>query len=355
MGLETFDAIIVGAGQAGPAIAARCSREGLKTAVIERHHFGGTCVNVGCVPTKTLVASARAVRLAQRGAEFGFDVADLRVDMARVMARKDAIVARSRDGVEAWMRGLKGAEVIVGDARFVGPATLEAGGRRLSAPRIFLNVGGRAVRPELPGIDTVPTLDNVSVMELDAVPEHLVIVGGSYIGLEFAQLMRRLGAAVTVVERSARLLPREDQDVSDGIRAILEAEGVRFEPAPNAWSWRARASASSSVPHVGTAKPSPAAMCCWRSAASPTPTGWASTGPESGPTPRLHPGRRSVPHERRGRLGGRRLNGRGAFTHTSWNDYEIVVANLFDGDPRRIGDRIAAMRCSSTRRSAASA
>ena len=132
MGTEVFDAIIVGAGQAGPAIAARCSREGLKTAVIERHHFGGTCVNVGCVPTKTLVASARAVRLAQRGAEFGFDVADLRVDMARVMARKEAIVLKSREGVEAWMRGLKGTEVIIGDAHFVGPATLEASGRPMT-------------------------------------------------------------------------------------------------------------------------------------------------------------------------------------------------------------------------------
>ena len=176
MDTEVFDAIIVGAGQAGPAIAARCSREGLKTAVVERHHFGGTCVNVGCVPTKTLVASARAIRLAQRGAEFGFDVAGLRVDMARVMARvmacTDAIVEKWRAGGESWLRGLKDTEVIV---------------------------GGRAVRPALPGIDTVPTLDNASVMALDAVPEHLVIVGGSCIGLEFAQPIRWLGAAVTVV------------------------------------------------------------------------------------------------------------------------------------------------------------
>ena len=254
--------------------------------MIERHHFGGTCVNVGCVPTKTLVASARAIRLAQRGAEFGFDVADLRVDMARVMARKDAIVAKSREGVEAWMRGLKGTEVIVGDARFVGPATLEVGGRRLSAPRIFLNVGGRAVRPALPGIDTVPTLDNVSVMELDAVPEHLVIVGGSYIGLEFAQIMRRLGAAVTVVERSARLLPREDQDVSDGIRSILEAEGVRFELGAECLSLAPRRrTRSSSVPPAAAAKASRAATCCWPSAASPTPTAWGSNGPASAPTP----------------------------------------------------------------------
>ena len=177
MDSEAFDAIIVGPGQAGPAIAARCSREGLKTAVIERHQFGGTCVNVGCVPTKTLVASARAIRLAQRGGEFGFDTGGLRVDMARVMARKNAIVAESRAGVEGWMRGLKHTEVIRGHARFAASSTLEIGARRLRAPRIFLDVGGRPARPALPGIDTVPTLDNASVMELGAVPEHLVIVG----------------------------------------------------------------------------------------------------------------------------------------------------------------------------------
>jgi len=228
MKIESFDAIVVGAGQAGPAIAARASKEGLRTAVIERGHFGGTCVNVGCVPTKTLVASARAVHMAGRGAEYGFDAGAIRVDMARVKARKDALVGSSRAGVENWMRGLEQTEVIVGDARFVGPATLEVAGRQLTAPRIFLNVGGRSVRPDLPGIDTVPTLDNVSIMALDRVPEHLVIVGGSYIGLEFAQMMRRFGAQVTVVERSAQLLPREDADVAEGVRLILENEGVRF-------------------------------------------------------------------------------------------------------------------------------
>lgn len=341
MDIEHFDAIVVGAGQAGPAIAARCSREGLKTAVIERHRFGGTCVNVGCVPTKTLVASARAVRLAQRGAEFGFDVAGLRVDMARVMARKNDIVQKSREGVESWLRGLKGAEVIVGEARFVGPATLEVGGRRVTAPRIFLNVGGRAVKPALPGIDDVPTLDNVSVLELDTVPEHLVVVGGSYIGLEFAQMMRRFGAQVTVVERSARLLPREDQDVSDGVRAILEAEGVRFE--------------------LG-------AECLSLARAGDRIVVGAACGAGEGITGShvlLAVGRQPNTEDLGLELAGIRTdargyiavddqcrtstegvwavgdcNGRGAFTHTAWNDHEIVVANLFDQDPRRIGDRI---------------
>ncbi|MBI3153963.1 MAG: FAD-containing oxidoreductase [Burkholderiales bacterium] len=343
MDAEAFDAIIVGAGQAGPAIAARCSREGLKTAVIERHHFGGTCVNVGCVPTKTLVASARAIRLAQRGDEFGFDVAGLRVDMARVMARKNAIVARSREGVEGWMRGLKGTEVIVGHARFSGPATLEVGGRVLRAPRIFLDVGGRAVRPALPGIDEVPTLDNASVMELDAVPEHLVVVGGSYIGLEFAQVMRRLGAQVTVVERSARLLPREDEDVSDGIRAILEAEGIRFELGAECLSL-ARAGDRIVV----------GAACDGAREGLVGSHVLLAVGRQPN-TDDLGLERAGIRTDERGyivvdeqcRTSAEGVwavgdcNGRGAFTHTAWNDHEIVVANLFDDDARRIGDRIA--------------
>lgn len=341
MDTEVFDAIIVGTGQAGPAIAARCSREGLKTAVIERHRFGGTCVNVGCVPTKTLVASARAIRLAQRGAEFGFDVSDLRVDMPRVMARKDAIVAKSREGVETWMRGLKGAEVIVGHARFSAPATVDVAGRRLTAPRIFLNVGGRAVRPDLPGIDNVPTLDNVSVMNLDVVPEHLVVVGGSYIGLEFAHVMRRLGSRVTVVERSARLLPREDEDVSDGIRSILEAEGVRFELGAECLSL------AQAEGHVVVG-----AACGDGSGVAGSHVLLAvGRQPNTGDLGLEAAGIRTdargyivVDDQCRTSADGvwavGDCNGRGAFTHTSWNDHEIVVANMFDSDPRRISDRI---------------
>lgn len=345
MDSESFDAIIVGAGQAGPAIAARCSREGLKTAVIERHHFGGTCVNVGCVPTKTLVASARAIRQAQRGPEFGFDVSGLRVDMARVKARKDAIVMKSREGVETWMRGLKGTEVIVGHARFVAPSTIEVAGRQLSAPRIFLNVGGRAVRPDLLGIADVPTLDNVSVMELDQVPEHLAIIGGSYIGLEFAQVMRRLGAAVTVVERSARLLPREDEDVSDGIRAILEAEGIRFELGAECLSL-ARAGGARGGIVVGAA--------CGGADESLVASHVLLAVGRRPNTDDLGLEAAGIRSDARGfievddqcRTSAEGVwavgdcNGRGAFTHTSWNDHEIVVANLFDNDPRKISDRI---------------
>ena len=342
MPTQTFDAIVVGAGQAGPAIAARCSKEGLRTAVIERGHFGGTCVNVGCVPTKTLVASARAIRQAQRGAEYGFDVDRLYVDMARVKARKDGIVMQSREGVEAWMRGLTGAEVIVGDARFVGPATIEINGRQLTAPRIFLNVGGRSVRPPLPGIDSVPTLDNVSIMELAEVPEHLVIVGGSYIGLEFAQMMRRFGAAVTVVERSARLLPREDTDVSDAIRSILEAEGVRFELGAECLSLAPDGDQIIVGAACGTGSPAIRGSHVLLAVGRRPNTdglGLASAG--------IHTDERghiAVDDQCRTSAEGvwavGDCNGRGAFTHTAWNDHEIVVANLFDNDPRRITDRI---------------
>ena len=342
MPIETFDAIIVGAGQAGPAIAARCSKEGLRTAVIERGHFGGTCVNVGCVPTKTLVASARAMHQARRGDEYGFSSGDIRVDMARVMARKDGIVRHSREGLEAWMRGLANTETIVGDARFVAPGTLEVAGRQLCAPRIFLNVGGRSVRPELPGITTVPTLDNVSIMELREVPEHLVIVGGSYIGLEFAQMMRRFGAAVTVVERSAHLLPREDDDVSNGIRAILENEGVRFALASECISLSrdgARISvgaqcASDQPPIVGShvllavgRRPNTDGLGLDAAGIKTDARGYITVDDQC---------RTSA----EGVWAVGDCNGRGAFTHTSWNDHEIVVANLFDDDPRRIADRI---------------
>jgi pyruvate/2-oxoglutarate dehydrogenase complex dihydrolipoamide dehydrogenase (E3) component len=340
---EQFDAIVIGAGQAGPALAARCSREGLRTAVIERGHFGGTCVNVGCVPTKTLVASARAAHQARRGAEFGFDCGEVRVDMARVKARKQAIVAQSRQGVEAWMRGLARTEVIVGEARFVAPATLAVGGRRLTAPRIFVNVGGRAVRPDLPGVDEVPTLDNASIMELDRVPEHLVVVGGSYIGLEFAQMMRRFGAEVTVVERSPRLLPREDEDVSDGIRDILQAEGVRFELGAECLSLaragtriRVGAACTAGQPaiegsHVLLAvgrRPNTDGLCLESAGIRTDARGYIEVDDQC---------RTSA----EGVWAVGDCNGRGAFTHTAWNDHEIVVANLFDHDARRIADRIA--------------
>ncbi len=345
MSTETFDAIIVGAGQAGPALAARCSREGLRTAIIERSAFGGTCVNVGCVPTKTLVASARAIHMARRGAEFGFAIgSELRVDMPRVRARKDAIVKASTEGVEAWMRGLKHTEVIIGQACFTGPRTLRVGGRVLTAPRIFLNLGGRAVLPDLPGVHNLPTLDNVSVMQLDAVPEHLVIVGGSYIGLEFAQLMRRLGAQVTVVERSPRLLPREDDDLADGVRAILQAEGIRIVLGAECLSLSRQGRQIAIGAECATADTPPVAGSHVLLAVGRRPNtdgialDLAGIGTDARGYITVDEQCRSTSAEGVWAVGD--CNGRGAFTHTAWNDHEIVVANLFDGDPRRIADRI---------------
>ena len=342
MTVETFDAIVIGAGQAGPALAARCAKEGLRTALIERGAFGGTCVNVGCVPTKTLVASARAIHLARRGAEFGFTTGDLHVDMARVKARKDAIVKASREGVEAWMRGLKHTEVIVGDASFVAPQTLRVGDRTLAAPRIFLNVGGRAVVPDLPGVHELPTLDNASVMALDAVPEHLVIVGGSYIGLEFAQLMRRFGAKVTVVERGPHLLPREDDDVAEGIRAILEADGIRIELGAECLSLSRQGSQIAIGAECATDLP-PIAGSHVLLAVGRRPN-TDGLGLELAGVKTDERGYITVDEQCRSSAEGvwamGDCNGRGAFTHTAWNDHEIVVANLFDSDPRRISDRI---------------
>lgn len=224
-----FDAIIIGAGQAGPPLAGRLTGAGMSVALVERKLFGGTCVNTGCTPTKTLVASAYAAHLARRAGDYGILLdGPVRVDLARVKARAEAISARSRSSIEGWLRGMDRCTVIQGHARFEGPDTIRVGENLLNAPRIFINVGGRALVPDLPGVGDVPYLTNSSVLALDRLPEHLVVVGGSYVGLEFAQIYRRFGAEVTVVERRPRLIAREDDDVSDAVRDILADEGVRL-------------------------------------------------------------------------------------------------------------------------------
>ncbi|MDP3355881.1 MAG: FAD-containing oxidoreductase [Polaromonas sp.] len=343
MQTESFDAIVIGAGQAGPALAARCAREGLRTAVIERGHFGGTCVNVGCVPTKTMVASARAIHMARRGAEFGFSAGPVQVALERIKARKDAIVLASRSGVQQWMQGLKQAEVIQGHAVFAGPQTIAVNGRALTAPRIFINVGGRSVVPDLPGLSDVPYLDNTSIMDLTEVPDHLAIVGGSYIGLEFAQMMRRFGARVTVVERSQKLLAREDEDVSDGIRAILEAEGVVFQLGAECLSLARDGSrvVVGAVCEAGT----PALVGSHVLLAVGRRPNTDGLGLETAGIEMDERGYIAVDDQLRTSAEGvwavGDCNGRGAFTHTAWNDHEIVVANLFDNDPRRVSERTA--------------
>ena len=223
-----FDAIVIGAGQAGPPMVGRLAAAGQKVALIERDLIGGTCVNTGCTPTKTLVASAYAAHLSRRAADFGVKTGPIGVDFAAVMARKNQVVGNSRSGLETWLQGMANCTVIRGHARFLSPTTIQVGSDVLEAERFFINAGGRAVIPDFPGRDQVKTLTNTTLLELDVLPKRLVVVGGSYVGLEFAQVFRRLGAEVTVVEKAARLVPREDEEVSDAIREILEAEGIEI-------------------------------------------------------------------------------------------------------------------------------
>ena len=224
---QRFDAVVIGTGQAGPPLAGRLAAARMSVAIIERKLFGGTCVNTGCMPTKTLVASAHAAHIARRGAEYGFAFdGSLRVDMTRVQARAAEISAKSSGNIEAWLRGTEHCTVFTGHARFVGPDAVSVGDATLTAPRIFINVGGRASVPDMPGIADVPFLTNSTLLKRKRVPNHLVVVGGSYVGLEFAQAFRRFGADVTVVEMGTRLIGREDEDVSAAVQEIIEAEGI---------------------------------------------------------------------------------------------------------------------------------
>jgi len=336
--VERFDAIVVGAGQAGPALAARLDAEGLKTALIERKLLGGTCVNVGCIPTKTLVGSARAIHMARRGAEYGFSAGEPRVDMRAVKARKDRVVKQSSDGLASWIGGMKNVTLIDGQARFSAPRTLEVGGRTLQADRIFLNVGGRALVPDIPGVDEVPYLTNSTIMALDHVPEHLVIVGGSYIGLEFAQIYRRFGAKVTVIEKFPRLLPREDEDVVAEIRAILEREGVEIFLGAEDLKVK-KAAGRISISFSGKFIEGSHLLLAVGRLPNTGDLGLKAAGIAADAR-----GYITVDDQCRTSAEGvwcmGDANGRGAFTHTSWNDYEIVAANLFDNDARRISDRI---------------
>jgi len=338
-----FDAIIIGTGQAGPSLAARFAAAGTPVAIIERHKFGGTCVNTGCIPTKTLVASAYAAHVARRGAEYGFAVnGDVRVDMKRVKARKDEVSGRSNRGVEEWLRGLKNCTVIQGHARFQSSHTVAVNDEVLQADKIFINVGGRASVPAMPGIQDVPFLTNSSMMDVDFLPEHLVIVGGSYIGLEFGQMYHRFGSKVTIVEMGPRLIGREDEDISEAVRQILGAEGIQIRLNAKCISLAKRDSRI--AVGIGCDEGPPEVLGTHVLLAV-------------GRTPNTHDlglDRAGVATDERGyiivddqlqtnvpgvwALGD--CNGRGAFTHTSYNDYEIVADNLLNGDHRRVSDRI---------------
>src|SRR5438874_27556 len=341
---ERFDAIVIGVGQAAPALCARLDKEGLKTALIERKLLGGTCVNNGCVPTKTLVASARAAHLASRGAEFGFAARAVRVDMRGVKRRKDQVVRQSTTGLKKWIAGMKHVSLVHGHARFISSRRIAVKGRELEAERIFINVGARAAVPDLPGVKDVPFLTNSSMMKVDFRPAHLVIVGGSYIGLEFAQMYRRFGAEVTVVERAPKLLPREDDDVAAEIRAIIEREGVEIRTDAECMELKTKGKRISVGLHCKGGAPIAEGTHVLL-AVGRTPN-TADLGLREAGVEADERGYIKVDDECRTSAEGvwalGECNGKGAFTHTSYNDYEIVAANLFDGDKRRISDRIQA-------------
>ncbi|SFH48701.1 Pyruvate/2-oxoglutarate dehydrogenase complex, dihydrolipoamide dehydrogenase (E3) component [Palleronia marisminoris] len=338
----SFDAVIVGAGQAGPPLAGRLTAAGMTVALIERQRIGGTCVNFGCTPTKTLVASAHTAHVVRRGAEFGIDTAPPQIDMGRVRARMRSVVASSRDGLEAWLGGMESLTLLRGKARLTAPDTVEVDGETLTAPRIFLNVGARPAQPDMPGIKGMPYLTSTTILELDRVPKHLVIVGGSYIGLEFAQMYRRFGADVTVVERGPALIPREDPEVSQAIRGILQAEGiaVRLDAdcialAPSSEGVCVHVSCDEGVPEVhGTD-----VLLAVGRTPNTDDLGLDAAG-LSADTRGFIPVNERLETAVPGIWALGDCNGRGAFTHTSWNDHEIVAANLLDGADRKVSDRV---------------
>ena len=343
--MKRFDAIIIGTGQAGPSLAARFSAAGKTVAIIERHKFGGTCVNTGCIPTKTMVASAFAAHVARRGAEYGFSVnRDVRVDMKRVKARKDAVSGRSNKGVEEWLRGLKNCTVIQGHARFQSSRTVAVNDEVFEADRIYINVGGRASVPEMPGIHEVPFLTNSSMMEVDFLPEHLVIVGGSYVGLEFGQMYRRFGSEVTIVEKGPRLIGREDEDVSQAVREILEAEGIK--PRLNAKCISLTKHAAGVAVVVTCEEGSPEVVGSHVLLAVGRIPNTSDIGLDKAGVVTDERGYILVDDQLQTNVPGiwalGDCNGHGAFTHTSYNDYEIVADNLFNADHRRVSDRIQA-------------
>jgi len=340
-----YDAIVIGTGQAGPSLAADLARQGKKTAILERGKFGGTCVNYGCIPTKTMVASARAAFVARRAAEYGVRIGGaIEVDMARVIARKEEVVAKSRNGVETWLRGTAGVDVFEGHGRFVGPQVVKVGDEELQAEQIFINVGTRAHRPPIEGLNDVETLTNVDMLAMESVPKHLVVVGGSYIGLEFGQMYRRFGSEVTIVERANALVSREDPDVSAAAQEILEAEGIAVHTDSNCISVS---------PHRGGVEvgircgdePLSVVGSHVLVAVGRVPNtddlGLESAGVRMNERGYIQvDDRLQTSAEGVWAMGD--VNGRGAFTHTSYNDYEIVADQLWGTGKRRVSDRILA-------------
>ena len=338
-GSRKFDAVIVGTGQAGPPLAGRMTREGMKVAIVERKLIGGTCVNIGCTPTKALVASARAAHMARRAADFGVETGGpVTVDMKRVKARKDAIVAQSHDGLADWLRNMENLTVIEGHARLESATAVRVNGELLESERIILNVGARARVPDLPGIGEVAYLTDSSMMEIDFLPDHLAVIGGSYLGLEFAQMYRRFGSRVTVIEKGDRLVGREDEEISAAVRDILEGEDIDVRTGADILRLGRRDGAVTVGLKSGEVVASHVLLAVGRTP-NTDDLGLSAAGVDTDDAGHIEVDdrlRTSVP----GIWAVGDVNGRGAFTHTSYNDYEILAANMFDDDPRRVSDRI---------------
>jgi pyruvate/2-oxoglutarate dehydrogenase complex dihydrolipoamide dehydrogenase (E3) component len=338
-----FDAIILGAGQAGPALAGRLTAAGQRVAFVERKLFGGTCVNTGCIPTKTMVASAYAAQMARRAAEFGVEIGGpVRVDMKAVKARKDSVSGQSRTGVEKSLRENKKCTVFHEHARFLSGSEVRVGETTISADRIFINVGARAAVPKMPGLDEIRYLTNSTLLDLEVLPEHLVVIGGSYIGLEFAQMFRRFGSEVTVVEMGPRLVKHEDEDVSAAVKEILEKEGVQFRLNAECIAFEKAGEKIGVHVNCATGEPKVHGSHVLLAVGRVPNTddldlAKAGVAVDEGGYIRVNDElQTSVPHI--WAMGD--CNGKGAFTHTSYNDFEIVAANLLDNDPRRVSDRI---------------
>jgi pyruvate/2-oxoglutarate dehydrogenase complex dihydrolipoamide dehydrogenase (E3) component len=344
--MKRFDAIIIGAGQAGPPLAGRLAAAGKTVAIVERKLFGGTCVNTGCIPTKTFVASARAAYVARTAAEYGVDVPDsVSIDFPRVRARVAAVSGASRHWVESNLKGMARCTVFEGQARFESRDTVMVGGELLGADRIFINVGGRARVPPMPGTEEVPFLTNSSLLALETLPRHLLVVGGGPVGLEFAQIYRRLGSEVTVFEMGPRLLGHEDQDVSEAVTGILEREGVNLRVGAKCIAL-ARASQGGVTAHLECQAGDPAVTGSHVLLAVGRRPNTDDLGLERAGVTLNSRGFIVVDDFLRTEVKGiwalGECNGRGAFTHTAYNDYEIVAANLLDDDPRKVSDRIEA-------------
>jgi pyruvate/2-oxoglutarate dehydrogenase complex dihydrolipoamide dehydrogenase (E3) component len=343
--MNRFDAIVIGAGQAGPSLTGRLTAAGMTVAVIERNLVGGTCVNTGCTPTKTLVASAQAAYTARRAADYGVLVeGPIRVDMARVKARADTVVRNSRGSLDGWLRDMKGCSLIEGHARFEAPDRVRVGADLLTAPRIFINVGGRPSVPPLPGINDVPFLTNRTMLDLEKVPEHLLVVGGSYIGLEFAQMHRRFGAAVTIVERLPHLIAREDAEIAEAIREILTGEGITVRT--SAECIRLGLHERGVAVFLDCAEGEPTVVGSHVLLAVGRRPNTDDLGLEKAGVATDARGYVAVDDSLATNVPGiwalGDCNGRGAFTHTAYNDFEIVAANLLDAGHRRVSDRVPA-------------